>query len=101
MNMTVKYHCLELQKQWHTLRATVEDMLGSQPGFESVVANRGKGTYKPEYFQGHCEAHGRETKMDFALEQVVGQGGNVEVSWKHVDRIPALLWGETVVAATR
>ncbi|CAB9523178.1 expressed unknown protein [Seminavis robusta] len=66
---TTVEHCMVLQKEWHGLRSSVEDVLLTQPGFELLSEGR-KGAYKTEIFHGHCTGHGEDSKMALTVENV-------------------------------
>ena len=67
-------HCLDLVREWHSMRSDLEIMLFSSN--KETLENLFKGThgsYKCDVFQGHCENDGD----DFYIPL----GGNATWGW--------------------
>jgi hypothetical protein len=52
-------HCLELVRRWHDLRKDFENQLFELTNDETIQLGI-NGTYKPEFFLGHCDGDGNK-----------------------------------------
>lgn len=75
-------HCMELQKEWHSVRTELEQEMIALNKDTSVVEGQ-KGTYKAEVFQGHCNA-----------EKDSGAYLSMRKSSKFVSQLAKQLWGK-------
>lgn len=52
-------HCLDLVREWHSMRSDLENMLfGSNKEVPETLYKGTHGSYKRDVFQGHCENDG-------------------------------------------
>jgi lipopolysaccharide biosynthesis glycosyltransferase len=67
-------HCLELVRQWHSLRTDFENQLYDLTQDESIKRLGAPGTYMADIFQGHCEGDGNEHYITLSgLEETFGR----------------------------
>ena len=58
-------HCMELMTVWHNIRTDLENKL-LQLTNDTTIRNGQSGTYKPEYFNGHCTGNGNSGYLKLA-----------------------------------
>lgn len=52
-------HCMELQSVWHEYRRDLEAKLMNLTGDDSFIPQSQTGSYKKEFFMGHCKENGQ------------------------------------------